>query len=79
VGINATDINVLASALDPRYKILNAEKLSKIKAEVQDQISQLTVHLIQLILNFRKHAISSKEEGPRYLVWSRREKSICFD
>jgi len=43
--INATDISVLASALDPRYKLmkfLNAEKISEIKVELQYQISQLT-------------------------------------
>ena len=43
--INATDINVLASALDPRYKslkFLDAEKISEIKTELEDQINQLT-------------------------------------
>ena len=42
--IDATDISVLASALDPRYKtlkLLHAEKISEIKAELLDQISQL--------------------------------------
>ena len=43
--INATDINVLASVLDPRYKslkFLDAEKISEIETELEDQISQLT-------------------------------------
>ena len=39
--INATDINVLASALDPSLKFLDAEKISEIKTELEDQISQL--------------------------------------
>ena len=42
--IDATDISVLALALDPKYKtlkFLHAEKISEIKAELQDQFSQL--------------------------------------
>ena len=42
--INAIDIDVLASALDPRYKVWIPWwwKISEIKTELEDQISQLT-------------------------------------
>ena len=40
--INASDINVLASTLDPRYKnlkFLDAEKISEIKTELENQLT----------------------------------------
>ena len=44
--IDVSDINILASALDPRYKslrFLDAEKITEVKAELKNQVQQLTL------------------------------------
>lgn len=44
--LNVSDINVLASALDPRYKsltFLDANKITEVKEELKNQTQQLTV------------------------------------
>lgn len=44
--IDVSDINILASALDPRYKslkFLNAEKICDVKAELKKRVQQLTL------------------------------------
>ena len=84
--INATDINVLASVLDPRYKslkFLDAEKISEIETELEDQISQLTcdgeANSSSLSSSSQIIPPPANEKSFRYLVWSGREKFLCFD